>query len=255
MKFTGRNVNIGKNVKLGENVKIGDDTIIYDNVEIGDNTIICNNSIIGEPSNSYYFDENYINPPTIIGADSIIRSHAILYADSTFGNNFQTGHRVTVREKTIAGNYCSFGSYTDVQGYCVIGNYNRYHSYVNIGQKSEIEDYVFIYPFVVLTNDPTPPSIKLIGVKIKEYSQICANAVLLPGAEIGANSLVAASATVGGTFIEDSFISGNPAKRIGNLSKMPFFSDKKRHYPWQHNFDRGMPWQGLDYDKWLKEKV
>lgn len=87
MKFTGRNVHIGKNVKIGEGVKIGDDTIIYDNVEIGPNTIISNNCVLGEPLNDYYHNPSYENPSLKIGAGSLIRSHTIFYAGSTFGDN------------------------------------------------------------------------------------------------------------------------------------------------------------------------
>jgi hypothetical protein len=35
---------------------------------------------------------------------------------------------------------------------------------------------------------------------------------------------------------------------------MPFFNNKKtRHYPWPYNFERGMPWEGIGYDEWLKK--
>lgn len=254
MKFTGRNLQIGKNVTLGEGVRIGDNTIIYDNVVIGENTIICNDCVIGEPTSDYYSNESYFNPTTIIGKDSLIRSHSIFYAGSSFGESLSTGHRVTVRENTIAGDHCMFGSYTDIQGFCRIGNYNRFHSYVNIGQKSDLGDFVFIYPFVVLTNDPTPPSSVLIGVKVGAFSQIATGAIILPGAEIGEYCLVAANSTVGGVFEKDSFIIGSPAKFGGKLSKMPFFnSENKRHYPWPNNFDRGMPWAGVGFEKWEEE--
>ncbi len=248
MKFNNKNISIGTNVKIGKNVRIGDNSIIYDNVILEDNTTICNDCIIGEPLNDYYSNTSYSNPKTVIGANSLVRSHSIIYAGSTFGEYLQTGHRVTIRENTCAGHHCMFGSYTDIQGECIIGNYNRFHSYVNIGQKSELKDYIFIYPYVVLTNDPTPPSNHLIGVKIDSYSQIASGAILLPESQIGKHCLVAANSTVSGVFDDDSFISGSPAKRVGQLSKMPFFNkDGHRHYPWPKNFDRGMPW---DKNSW-----
>lgn len=256
MKFNNRNVELGKNVDIGKNVKIGDNTIIYDNVKIGDNSVICNNCVIGEPWNDYYSDINYSNPETIIGSDSLIRSHVIIYSGSQFGSNLITGHRVTIRERTIAGHHCMFGSYTDIQGYCEFGNYNRLHSYVNVGQESHLGDFVFIYPFVVLTNDPTPPSSKLLGVNVGDYSQISTGAILLPGTEIGKFCLVAANSTVGGKFSEDVFISGNPAKSVGKLSKMPFFNtSNNRHYPWPYNFERGMPWEKIGFNNWVNDKV
>jgi UDP-3-O-[3-hydroxymyristoyl] glucosamine N-acyltransferase len=243
MKFNNKNTTIGSNVTLGVNVKIGDNSIIYDNVQIGDNTIISNDCIIGEPQNKYYYADSYKNPTTIIGSNSLIRSHNIFYAGSIFGDFLTTGHFVTVHENTQAGHHCLFGSYTSIHGLCKIGNYNRFHSFVSIGQKSELGDFVFIYPFVVLTNDPTPPSNVLIGVKIGDYSQITTSAVLLPGCEIGKNSLVSANSTVNGVFADDSFIIGSPAKRAGTLSKMPFFNtENQKHYPWPKYFKRGMPW-------------
>ncbi len=149
-----------------------------------------------------------------------------------------------------------FGSYNDIQGLCKIGNYNRYHSYVNIGQGSELGDFVFIYPFVVLTNDPLPPSDILMGVKIGDYSQIATAAILLPGCVIGKHSLVGANSTVGGIYPDDSFINGSPAKRIGTLSKMPFFNKQnKKHYPWPYNFKRGMPWAEQGFEKWSSIKT
>ena len=256
MKFNNRNVQIGKNVRIGRNVRIGDNTVIYDNVEIGDDSIICNDCILGEPLNDYYHNPEYANPLLKIGANSLIRSHSIFYAGSEFGDNLQTGHRVTVREYTMAGNHCSFGSYTDIQGYCKIGNYVRMHSYVNVGQQAEINDFVFLYPFSILTNDPTPPSNKLIGVKIGKYSQITTGSVLLPGATIGANSLVAAHSTVGGSFGDYSFIAGSPAQRVCDIRKAPLFDmeTKKRHYPWQYNFHRGMPWEENGYESWCQSQ-
>jgi acetyltransferase-like isoleucine patch superfamily enzyme len=256
MKFNNKNIELGKNVHLGFNVKIGDNTTIYDNVTIGDNTIICNDCVIGEPLNTYYTDGNYSNPITIIGEDSLIRSHAIVYAGSKFGDHLSIGHRVTIRENTKAGHHCMFGSYTDIQGKCKIGNYNRFHSYVNIGQGSILGDFVFISPFVVLTNDPTPPSDNLLGVTIGDFSQISASSVLLPGCIIGKHCLVGANSTAGGNYNDDSFINGSPAKRIGQLSKMPFFNDeKKRHYPWPENFERGMPWHEIGFNKWTLSNI
>jgi UDP-3-O-[3-hydroxymyristoyl] glucosamine N-acyltransferase len=89
MKFNNINVNISKKAKIGINVKIGDNTTIYDNVVIGDNTIIANDCIIGEPTNEYYFKEEYENPETLIGDGSLIRSHTILYAGSIFGESLK----------------------------------------------------------------------------------------------------------------------------------------------------------------------
>nr|HMP32671.1 DapH/DapD/GlmU-related protein [Saprospiraceae bacterium] len=190
-------------------------------------------------------------PPTIIGKHSLIRSHAIIYAGATLGDHLITGHRIMIREGTVTGQHCMFGNSVDIQGHCTIGDYNRFHSYISIGKYSSFGDFVFIYPYVVLTNDPTPPSVDLKGATIGSYTQITTGAVILPKTEIGEHCLIGANSTVGGIYSDDSFIVGNPAKKVGQLSKMPFFNASgKKHYPWPDHFDYGMPWRMGEFSTW-----
>ena len=123
MKFNGRNVHISKKARIGRNVKIGDNSAIYDHVEIGDNSIVCNDTVIGEPLTAYYHDSGYENPPTVIGSDSLIRSHSIIYAGCTIGRRFSSGHRVTIRENTIMGECCSIGTLSDIQANVLVIRY------------------------------------------------------------------------------------------------------------------------------------
>lgn len=250
MKFNSRNVFVSPKAKIGQNVKIGDNTVIYDNVEIGDNSIIANDCIIGEPGNDYYYNEGYENPITVIGKNALIRSHTIIYADSVFGDNFSTGHRVTIREKSKFGKNCRLGTITDIQGYVEFGDYCWLHSNVHIGQQSKIGNFVFIYPYVVLTNDPTPPSNICIGGTIGDFSQVAVGTVLLPATKIGRHCLVGAQSLVGGKYEDYSLIIGNPAKRIKDVREMISKKTGKSHYPWPNNFSRGMPWEEEGFDIW-----
>lgn len=251
MKFNNRNVFISPNAKIGENVRIGDNTVIYDNVEIGSNSTICNDCVIGEPLNTYYSDNNYKNPVTRIGEKSLIRSHSILYAGSTFGDNFSCGHRVTIREKVVAGKNLSIGTLSDIQGYVTIGDYCRLHSNVHIGQQSSIGNFVFIYPYVVFTNDPHPPSNICKGPTIGDYTQIAVHSVILPMVEIGQNCLIGANSTVNKNFEDELVIVGSPAKAICSVEEIKSKEkDGEMHYPWMYNFERGMPWEGIGYYKW-----
>jgi len=247
MKFNNRNIIISDNCEVHPSAKIGDGTIIYDNVVIEEGVIISNNCVIGEPLAHYYTDDNYDQPKTIIGAAALVRSHSIIYAGVTIGNHFTTGHHAIIREGTVIGDHCSIGTFNEIQGTCKIGDYCRFQSNVSIGQFSQIGDFVFIYPFTVLTNDLTPPSDIYCGPRIGDYSQIASSSILLANAVIGKHSLVGANSTVGGKFEDDSFIYGSPARRKGVLSKMPFFNKEgRRHYPWPTNYDKGMPWTKSD---------
>jgi acetyltransferase-like isoleucine patch superfamily enzyme len=250
MKFNNTNIQISRSARIGKNVKIGDNTIIYDNVEIADNAIIANDCVIGEPINDYYYDDSYSNPVLKIGPGSLIRSHCIIYAGSTIGAHFSTGHRVTIRENTTIGTHCSVGTLSDIQGEVTIGNYCHFHSNVHISQQSKIGNFVFMYPYCVITNDPFPPSDDLKGSVIGDYSQIGVHSVILPGIKIGENCLIGANSLVTRSVKDFSLVSGEPAKTITDVRKLMRIGQKGSHYPWMYNFDRNMPWAGIGYDKW-----
>ncbi len=250
MKFNNRNVYISEKAKIGKNVRIGDNTVIYDNVIIGDNSIICNHCVIGEPVNDYYFTSSYENPETVLKEGAFIRSHSIIYAGSVFGENFSTGHRVTIREHSKFGNNCRIGTVSDIQGYVEFGNNCWLHSNVHIGQQSKIGNFVFIYPYAVFTNDPTPPSDTCIGPTVGDFSQIAVGTVLLPAAEIGKHCLVGAQSLVGGKYDDYSLIIGNPAKKIKDVRELKSRNADKSHYPWPYSFSRNMPWEHEGFENW-----
>lgn len=254
MKFNSRNQWISSKAIIGKNVKIGDNTSIYDNVIIEDDSIICNDCIIGEPLVDYYSKEHYENPKTVIGKNSIIRSHSIIYAGSNFGNSFSTGHRVTIREYTSMGNNCRVGTLSDLQGYSQFGDHCWLHSNVHIGQRSSIGNYVFIYPYVVFTNDPTPPSNICNGPSVGDFSQISVFSVLLPGVKIGRHCLVGAGSIVGKDVDDYQLVLGSPAKFIKDVREIKSRETGESHYPWPYRFDRGMPWQGMHFDEWQEKQ-
>lgn len=252
-KFSGINVRISPSAKIGNNVKIGDNTIIYDNVEVGDNTIICNDCVIGEPLNDYYSSSDYENPRTVIGANSLIRSHSIIYADNVFGKGLQTGHRVTIREKTRMGISCSVGTLCDIQGHSEFGDYVRMHSNVHIGHCSKIGNYCWIYPYTVFTNDPTPPSEICVGPTVGDYSIVATHCLLLSGVNIGSNCLIGAFSMVTKDVANDSVVVGAPGKVVKNIRDIKDRETGVAHYPWPYRFGRKMPWDEIGFDNWLNE--
>lgn len=251
--FSGIHPNalIGDGVSIGQNVIIGPRTIVYDNVSIGDHCQIGADVILGEPTADIYRDPAaYSNPALDIGPDSVVRSGSILYAGSSFGERLETGHRVTIREGTKAGKNLRVGTLSDLQGHCEIGDYVRLHSNVHIGQKSVIGDYVWIFPYVVLTNDPHPPSNCLMGVTVGSFAVIATMSVVLPGVTIGQDALVGAGSIVNRNVGSEDVVVGNPAKRVASIRDIKSKKDGTCVYPWRLNFDRGMPWEGVGYEVW-----
>lgn len=250
MMFNNFNVRICSKTEIGKNVRIGDNTVIYDNVVIEDNVTIAHDCVIGEPLNNYYTNPDYCNPLTVLGAGSLIRSHAIIYAGNRVGENVSTGHRVTLRENNIIGHHSVIGTLSDVQGYVVIGNYCRLYSNVHIASLSVLGNFVSLYPYVVLTNDPFPPSLELKGGMIGDYSQIGTHSTILSGIVIGENCLIGASSVVSKSVPDYSLVKGESAKIILDIRKYVVLG-KGNLYPWMYRFSRGMPWEKIGYEKWI----
>jgi len=227
---------ISKQAKIGNNVTIGPFTVIYDNVEISDNVIIEGFCELGVTN---HLSEGAI---LFIGKNSHIRSHSIFYEGSSFEENLVTGHRVTVREKTLAGKNFQIGTLCDIQGHCEIGDYVRFHSNVHIGQKSKIGNFVWIFPYAVLTNDPHPPSNVLKGVEIGDFSVIATMSIIMPGVKIAEKCLVGAHSMVTKNTESNMVYSGSPAKKVCLTSKIRLQDGSRQPaYPWTKHFSRGYP--------------
>lgn len=247
---------IGENVVIDENVFIDSGCIIRNHVHIGANSRIGAMCILGEYLQDFYQDLEPGIHPLQIGKNALIRSGSILYGDSCIRDFFQTGHRVTIREHSEIGHHVRVGTLSDIQGYCKIGNYVNMHSNVHISQASIIHDYVWLFPYVVLTNDPCPPSTECKGVEIQSFAVVATHTVVLPGVQIGQDALIGAGSVVTKEVPEESVAFGNPAKLHGSVRDLKNPATKEKAYPWRNHFHRGMPWQGDEYEAWeaLQEK-
>lgn len=163
-----------------------------------------------------------------------------------------TGHRVTVRELTKAGKNFQIGTLGDIQGHCEIGDYVRTHSNVHIGHASKVGSFVWIFPYVVLTNDPHPPSETCIGCEIGDYAAIATMSVVLPGVKVGEHSLIAALSCVGRDVEPHTVVGGSPAKFLCKTEKIKLRDGTGRNaYPWTTHFHRGYPEEVVS--QWLAE--
>jgi acetyltransferase-like isoleucine patch superfamily enzyme len=238
---------VSKKAKVHRSVKIGEYCRIYDNVVLEKDCIIEDFTTLGYPA------ALSDGSPLIIRHGSLIRSYSLFYEGSEYGSRLITGHRVTVREKTKAGENLQIGTLCDIQGHCTIGDYVRLHSNVHIAQGSRIGDFCWLFPYVVLTNDPHPPSDGYReGCRIGNYAVLSASACILPGIVIGEGALVAAGALVGRDVQAGRIAAGNPARDVGPAVAILLRDDRgKSAYPWRRHFHRGYP--DPITETWLRE--
>lgn len=227
---------------VGQDVTVGPFAVIHDGVQLGDGAVVGSHCVLGEPVQDYF--ERGTGPLTTrVGEGSMIRSHTVIYQDVTLGSGFRAGHRVTIREGTCVGDGVQVGTLSDIQGNLSIGNHVRLHSNVHLGQLSMIEDFVWIFPYVVLTNDPHPPSDTCTrGVTVRRYAVVSTNSVILPGISIGEHALVGAMSLVTRDVDPETVVVGVPAKPRGSVRDIKCVHGAMDNvYPWPVQFRRGYP--------------
>ena len=128
------------------------------------------------------------------------------------GDNVKIWHFAYVGDNTEIGDNVKIGSLSHVDYDVKIGNDTMIEGLVYIPPLSRIGKNVFIGPSASLTNDPFPPSEKLIGVTIEDNVIIGSRAVIKAGVIIGENSVVAMGAVVTKNVPDNTVVAGVPAK-------------------------------------------
>lgn len=161
---------------------------------------------------------------TRIGPGAIIRSHTVIYAGNTIGQNLQTGHHVLMREGNELGNDVSVGSGSIIEHHVKIGNGVRIHSQCFVPEFTVLEDGCWLGPQVVVTNASYPLSRgakeNLKGPLVKSGAKIGANATLLPEIVIGENALVGAGSVVTKDVPPYKVVVGNPARVVKDIREL-----------------------------------
>jgi acetyltransferase-like isoleucine patch superfamily enzyme len=195
---------------------------IHPNVTLGDNCIVEDFAIIGAPPRGYQSGEL----STVIGNNALIRSHTVIYAGNTIGDNFQAGNKVNIRELNKIGDNVSIGTSSVVEHHVIIGSRVRIHTLAFIPEYTILEDESWIGPNVVFTNAkyPNSPDAKkeLKGCYVEMNSIIGANSTILPGVRLGKWAIVGAGSVVTKNVPAHSVVAGNPAKIINTTEKLPY---------------------------------
>ncbi len=211
---------IGDRVIIGKNVTIGNQVIIHEGTKIGDNVRIDDHTVIGKMpmrvATSALKSSNYLKE-CIIGDGCVIGTSAILYRGCILGNECLVADLSTIRENVLVGSNTIIGRGVAVENDCSIGNYCKLETNVYITAFSKLEDYVFIAPGVITSNDNYAARLKgktaeFKGVTVKRGGRIGAQATILPGKVIYEDAFAAAGSMVTKDIPTQEIYCGNPAR-------------------------------------------
>ncbi len=144
--------------------------------------------------------------------------------DAKLGRNVRIWNFAYVGSGSVIGDNVKIGSLTHIDYKVRIGSNTKIEGLVYIPPLSRIGRNVFIGPGAVLTNDPYPPSKKLVGVTIEDGAVIGGGAVIRAGVKVGRNSVVAMGAVVTKDVPPGKIVMGVPARVAYSREKY----DKKR---------------------------
>lgn len=228
---------VSSKARIGARCKIGDFVKIYDNVVLGDDSEVQDHCVLGLPSAAAQ------GADLVIGRNALVRPFSVIYQGSRFGNHFQTGTHVMIRELTQAGDGLRVGTGSALQGHNRFGNYVMLHSFVQVTQRAVVNDFAWLFPRVSFSDDPMPPSHLSIPVTVEEMAVVATAAVLMPGIRVGQGAFVAASSVVKNDVPAVTVVAGDPAKkrcmlRDLNLMRSTQNVGQRPHvgYPWHDHF-------------------
>ncbi|NNF04245.1 MAG: N-acetyltransferase [Rhodothermales bacterium] len=200
----GYGVVVGPGVRIGAGCVIGHHVVIRPGCTIGDRVRIDDHAVIGKrpmrAANSAVTTDDVLSGAEL-GDDCIIGSSAVIYSGARLGRGVLAADLATIREKVTIGEKTIVGRGVAIENRCRIGAFCKLETNAYITAYSTLEDYVFIAPGVVTSNDNYAGRSEerfehFKGVVVRRGGRIGAGAVILPGVEIAADTFVAAGSVV-----------------------------------------------------------
>lgn len=229
----GNNFSIGNFSVIEEYVRIGDDCIIGHNVVIHEGTKLGNgvriddNTVIGKKPlrskrSAFLYNKKY--PPAVIGNEVLIGAQVAIYIGCEIGDDVLIADSAAVREEVKIGKFTIVGRSCTVENFVTIGKHCKLETNSYITAYSLLEDYIFVAPGVVTTNDNFMGRGEkrfdyFKGVTVRKGGRLGGGCVILPGIEIGEDAVVAAGSVVTKNVPPKVIVAGIPAKYFMDTPK------------------------------------
>jgi acetyltransferase-like isoleucine patch superfamily enzyme len=205
---------------------------VYPGTVLGDGVKVLEGAVVGkQPTLSPRSTASReALPPTVIGDGSVVSTGAIVFAGAAIGARVIIGDQSCVRERVTIGDDAVVGRGSLVENDTSIGAMTTIQADAYITAYSTLEEYVFVAPCVVTTNDnwmgrsdKRTGNVK--GPTIRRGARIGGGAVLCPQIEIGEDAFVGAGAVVTKDVPPRVVVVGNPARVLRDVPADELFGN------------------------------
>ena len=230
---------ISKGAVLGDGCKVGTHVVIHPDAQIGENVRIDDHAVVGKsPMQAANSATTTLAPlpPARISPGCIIGTGAIVYRGAALGPRALVADLACVRERVSIGERTIIGWGAYVECDCTVGNFVKMEAGAYLTAYSSVEDYCFIAPGVVTSNDNfvgrTAERFKRFkGVTVKRGARIGAGATILPGKIIEAEALVAAGSVLTKDAPAGKIVAGTPARMLREVPKEQLYDSGNHTKP------------------------
>ena len=162
--------------------------------------------------------------PSGIDQTVFVHETAVVDANVVIGEKTKIWHFTHVLGNSRIGARCAIGQNVCIGPDVTTGNGCKIQNNVSVYKDVTLEDDVFCGPSMVFTNVLTPRAFverknEFAKTLVKKGATIGANATVICGHDIGEYAMVGAGAVVTKEVLAYALVVGNPARRIGWVSK------------------------------------
>jgi acetyltransferase-like isoleucine patch superfamily enzyme len=209
-----------RSIKVGPCCSVGAYAVLFGGTVLLENARVEEHALIGVPERGYAVGQIYpgAGGSTVIGAEAVIRSGAVIYAGAEIGDGTVVGHHTLLRSFVTVGPSSQLGHHLTVERASSIGSQVRCSPGSHITSSCVLSDRVFLGAGVRTVNDreliwrDPDHEPELVPPRFEQGARVGSGSVILAGVTVGEDALVGAGSVVTRDIPAGALAYGVPAR-------------------------------------------
>jgi acetyltransferase-like isoleucine patch superfamily enzyme len=209
-----------RSVEVGSHCSVGAYAVVFGGTVLRENARVEEHALIGAPERGYAVGQVYPGSggSTVIGAEAVVRSGAVIYAGSEVGDGTVVGHHTLLRSFVTVGPSSQLGHHLTVERASSIGTQVRCSPGSHITSSCVLADRVFLGAGVRTVNDreliwrDPDREPELVPPRFERGARVGSGSVILAGVTVGEDALVGAGSIVTRDIPAGALVYGVPAR-------------------------------------------